>query len=375
MSNSAPGTQRTISTKGVCMKLYLSLTITAVLIAGCSHPQEIVPQPTPVTVQVVHGAAADGGVRYSANIKPDIQVDVSFKVNGYVEQILQIKGTDGRNRNVQEGDQVRKGTVLARIRDNEYRDRLNEAQAALTKARSDFNRAAQLFENQNISKADYDAARAQLESATARYNQADQSLKDCAIVSPIDGFIIKKNIEVGTLVSPGMPGFTAADTRSVKAEFGVPDIDVVSMKMGSQQTVITDALPGVEFRGKISRIAPSADPSSRVFEVECTIPNPDGRLKSGMIASLKLIAHTPTAQPIVIPLNSIVRPKNDPNGYAVFVVEHRDTSDVAVTRTVSLGDVVGNMITVVSGLQGGEKVVVRGATIVPDSGAVRVIPG
>ena len=246
----------------------------------------------------------------------------------------------------------------------------------MTKARSDFNRAAQLFENQNISKADYDAAHAQLEAATARYNQSEQSLKDCSIVSPIDGFIMKRVIEVGTLVSPGMPGFSAADTRSVKAEFGVPDVVIGAMRMGAQQIVTAEAFPGTEFRGRITRIAPSADPASRVFDVECTIPNPENKLKSGMIATLKLTTQTvPSAPTIVVPLNSIVRPKNDPAGYAVFVVEDKNGTEVAVNRPVKLGDVVGNMITVTEGLRGGEKVIVRGATIVTDSGLVQVIPG
>ncbi len=358
------------------MKHVAIITSIAVFLAGCSRQEEIKPQPVPVTVRVVHGATEVGGVRYSANIKPDVQVDVSFKAGGYVEQILQIKGVDGRNRNLQEGDLVRKGTLLARIRDGEYKDRLAEAQAALTKARSDFNRAAQLFENNNISKADYDAANAQLESATARYNQSAQSLKDCAIVSPIDGFIMKRSIEVGALVSPGMPGFTVADTRSVKAEFGVPDVAVSAMKMGAQQVVTTEAFPGTEFRGRITRIAPSADASSRVFDVECTIPNPDNKFKAGMIATLKLnMSAVPSTPTIVVPLNCIVRPKNDPDGYAVFVVESRNGMEYAQSRTVKLGDVVGNMISVLTGLNGGEKVIVRGATIVPDSGAVRVIPG
>ena len=350
--------------------------LTSLILFGCSKHEEIKPQPVPVTIRVVQGAAGSGGLRYSANIKPDVEVDVSFKVGGYVDQILQLKGADDRNRNVQEGDLVKKGTLLAHIRDGEYKDRLAEAQATLTKARSDFNRAAQLFENQNISKADYDAANAQLESATARYNQAVQTLKDCAIVSPIEGFIMKRSIEVGTLVSPGMAGFTVADTRSVKAEFGVPDIAVSSMKMGSQQVVTTEAFPGMEFRGRITRIAPSADPSSRVFEVECTIPNNDNKLRAGMIATLKLSqGSVPTAPLMAVPLNSIVRPKNDPNSYAVFVVEERGGMEYAQIRAVTLGGVVGNMITVLSGLNGGEKVIVRGATIVPDSCLVRVIPG
>jgi len=345
-----------------------------ILITACSKHQEHVAQPTPVTVWTVASTAGENGLRYSANIKPDVQVDLSFKVGGYIDGIFQMTGADGRRRNVQEGDFIRKGTVLARVRDNEYRDRVAEAQASLTKAKSDFDRAAKLFENQSIAKADYDAAYAGYTAAQARYDQAAQALRDCALHAPMDGYVLKRNIEVGTLAAAGMPGFVIADTRAVKAVFGVPDMIVGQMKMGDYQTVTTEAIPGVEFRGRLTRIAPSADPNSRVFEVECTIPNPDNRLKAGMIAALKVATQAASPSTLLLPLNAIVRPRSDPKGYAVFVVEEQDSKQIARERKVSLGDVAGNSIAVNAGLQGGEKVIVRGATLVVDSQEVRIIP-
>lgn len=348
--------------------------VAAMTLAACSKHEERVAQPTPVTVWTVANTASENGLRYSANIKPDVQVDLAFKASGYVEEIFQVTGVDGRRRNVQEGDFIKKGTVLARVRANEYRDRVAEAQAGLTKAKSDFDRTAKLFENQSVSKADYDAAYAGYTSAQARYDQAAQTLRDCALQAPMDGYVLRRNIEVGTLAGLGMPGFVLADTRAVKAVFGVPDMIVGQMKMGDYQIVTTEAIPGVEFRGRITRIAPSADPNSRVFEVECTIPNPDNRLKAGMIAALKIAAQASSPSAMLLPLNAIVRPRNDPKGYAVFVVEELNGKSTARERKINLGDVVGNSIAVSAGLQGGEKVIVRGATLVVDSQEVRIIP-
>ncbi len=348
--------------------------IALISITACSKPQEHVAPPTPVTVWTVANTADASGLRYSANIKPDVQVDLAFKVNGYIDEIFQMAGADGRRRNVQEGDFIRKGTVLARVKDTEYRDRVTEAQAALTKAKSDFDRTAKLFENQSVSKVDYDAAYAGYTSAQARYDQAAQALRDCALHAPMDGYVLKRNIEVGTLVAPGMPGFVLADTRAVKAVFGVPDMIVGQMKMGDYQTVTTEAIPGVDFRGRLTRIAPSADPNSRVFEVECTIPNPDNRLKAGMIAALKVATQTASPAAMLLPLNAIVRPRNDPKGYAVFVVEEQNGKSIARERKINLSNVVGNSIAVSAGLLGGEKVIVRGATLVVDSQEVRIIP-
>ena len=348
--------------------------IAIITLTACSKHEERVAQPTPVTVWTVANTGGENGLRYSANIKPDVQVDLAFKASGYVEEIFQVTGVDGRRRNVQEGDLIKKGTVLARVRATEYRDRVAEAQAGLTKAKSDFDRAAKLFENQSVSKADYDAAYAGYTSAQARYDQAAQALQDCALQAPMDGYVLRRNVEVGTLAGLGMPGFVLADTRAVKAVFGVPDMIVGQMKMGDYQTVTTEAIPGVDFRGRITRIAPSADPNSRVFEVECTIPNPDNHLKAGMIAALKIAAQASSPSAMLLPLNAIVRPRNDPKGYAVFVVEESNGKPTARERKINLGDVVGNSIAVTAGLQGGEKVIVRGATLVVDSQEVRVIP-
>lgn len=263
---------------------------------------------------------------------------------------------------------------MARVRANEYRDRVAEAQAGLTKAKSDFDRAAKLFENQSVSKADYDAAYAGYTAAQARYDQAAQALRDCALQALMDGFVLRRNVEVGTLAALGMPGFVLADTRAVKAVFGVPDMIVGQMKMGDYQIVTTEAISGVDFRGRITRIAPSADPNSRVFEMECTIPNPDNRLKAGMIAALKIAAQASSPSALLLPLNAIVRPRHDPKGYTVFVVEESNGKSTARERKINLGDVVGNSISVNAGLQGGEKVIVRGATLVVDSQEVRIIP-
>jgi RND family efflux transporter MFP subunit len=315
-----------------------------------------------------------GGRRYSASIRPDVQVDLAFKVSGYVDDLLQVRGADGRRRSVQEGDVVTRATVLAHVRDNEYRDRLAEAQASLTQAKADYERNARMYENHTVSKAEYDAAYARATSSQARYDQAALTLEDCSLKASMDGTVLRRQIEIGTLVAPGAPAFVLANTRVVKVVFGVPDVEVVHLKMGAVMAISAEAYPEVPFQGSITRISPSADASSRVFEVECTIPNLDQRLRTGMIATLVAAPTATTTPGALVPLNAIVRPLNDPQGYAVFVVEEHDGKQVAVERTVRLGDVVGNAVAVSEGLAGGERVIVTGATLVQDRQEVRIVP-
>jgi RND family efflux transporter MFP subunit len=343
--------------------------IVLVALAACAR-RPIAEKPlTPVEVMTVAGQQSSNGVRYSASVKPDWQLDLAFRVGGYVEDL-----------SAQEGDRVAKGKVLARIRQSDYaqkvagaRGQVAEAAAAVTKARGDFGRAEKLFAVSALTKPELDAARAQRDAAEARQasanamaQEAQLALGDASLAAPADAVVLRRNVERGSLVGPGVPAFTLAGTSSVKVAFGVPDLVVAQLKNGQELAVVIEALHKT-FNGKISRIAPSADPKSRVFEIELTIPNAGGEIKPGMIASLQTNEAT-TRLAAVVPLDAIVRAQND---YAVFVV---DGNGVAHARRVILGDMVGNGIAVTSGVAGGERVVSRGATIVSDGEKVRVMP-
>ncbi len=341
-----------------------------VALSGCGDPPPPPNPPLPVTAAAVgNGGGGANETRYSGSINADASVEVAFKVSGVVDQVTQIRGADGRLRNLQDGDAVQRGAILARLRSTEFRDQVSDAEATLRQAQADYERASQLYENRSVSKADYDAAYARYTASRAKQSQAHLSLRDAYLRSPIDGVILKRSVEVGSLAGPSAPAFTVADTRRVKVVFGVPDVIVADLRLGGPLTIQAEAIPGRTMTGRITRISPSADPSSRVFEVEAAIPNPDGRMKVGMLATLRL-GNREAGHSIFIPLAAIVRPAGDSSGYAVYVVQ--DT--IARLRRVALGDVIGNSIAVRDGLEGGERVILRGATIVADGQAVRVIP-
>jgi RND family efflux transporter MFP subunit len=352
----------------------LARFVLAAGLAGCRSGDPPPTPPLPVTVvQIGTGNGGGNETRYSGSINADASVDVAFKVSGVVDEVTQVAGADGRRRNLQDGDDVRRGTVLARLRPNEFRDQVTDAEATLRQAQADFERASQLYENRSVSKADYDAAYAKYTASRARQSQAALSFHDAFLRSPIDGVILRRTVEVGSLAGPSAPAFTVADTRRVKVVFGVPDVVVEKLRLGGPLTIQAEALPGRRLIGKITRISPSADPSSRVFEVEAALPNPDGRMKVGMLATLQLGDAAPT-QALFVPLAAVVRPPGDTTGYAVYVVTDSAQRPAARLRRVSLGDVSGNQVAVRSGIASGDRVIIRGATIVADHQAVAVIP-
>ena len=142
--------------------------------------------------------------------------------------------------------------------------------------------------------------------------------------------------------------------------------------------MITQSVRNVEFTGRITAIAPFADPMTRVFNIELTVPNSDDQLKPGMIASVRLDDLTKEAADreteISIPLSAIVRPPGKSEGYVVYTVETTDDGHIAKLKTVELGNFHGRDVSVISGVEKGEQVIITGATLVTDGESVRVIP-
>jgi RND family efflux transporter MFP subunit len=343
-----------------------------------------------VKVALVENATNVAGARYSAQINPATRLDLAFKVGGYVDSVANVASMDGKPRLLQEGDPVHPGMQLAAIRRTDYAQRLAEAQAALAQAKAgvdqaqmDYDRTAKLSEHNAVAGAELDSARTRRDSALAalggakaRVDQAATGLSDTVLRSPLDGIVLKRSIEVGALAAPGTVAFSVADVGSVKAAFGVPDTVLPRIHLGAVETITTEAFPGVKFEGRISLIAPSADARSRVFEVDVTIPNADGRLKPGSVAALSLegVADAATAAAPLIPLSAIVRSPSHPDHFGVFVVEESGSQMIVHARDVELGEYLGKVIPVKTGLKAGDKIVVQGAGLLSDGEPVEVIP-
>ncbi len=197
---------------------------------------------------------------------------------------------------------------------------------------------------------------------------------DTSLRSPMDAVVLKRRIELGSLVGAGAVGFVVADIRSVKAVFGVPDMVVAGLRLGQPLAVTTAALPDEMVNGRITAIAPSADPASRVFDVEVTIDNRSGRLRPGMIGGVLVGGGASPRVQAVLPLSAVVRPAAGADGYAVFVVEEQGGRPTARLRRVKLGDAVGNRIAVTDGVRTGERVIVAGAALTTDGEAVQIVP-
>lgn len=364
-----------------------ALAAALLLSAGCRREAPGANPPTPVRVGAVESYETSRGTRYSATISPFTQVSLAFKSGGYVDRILERRGADGRLRPLQSGDTVTRGEVLAHVKESDYADRVAQARAQLVQAQADhehatldFTRAKSLFSTGSNTKPQFDQAKdsfdstdAAVRNAQAGLGQALTALHDCSIHSPVNGWVVERDIEIGTLAATGSTAFVLTDTHLVKAVFGVPDTMIGSVHLGDAQSITTSAFSG-EFHGRVTSISPAADPKSRVFSVEVTIPNPGDRLKAGMIGTVTL-GRGAAPQPVaVVPLSAVVASSRRENAFAVFLLDEQAGKTVVHEREVEVGETFGNSIRVLRGAKVGDRVVVLGATLVKDGQQVQVIP-
>lgn len=365
------------------------VTLTAALaLIGCAQKKPIAQPPQGVQAQTVSLQAGDpADLRFSAVVMPDMEVPLAFRVPGYVVSLKQVRGQDGRLRDLAEGDHFGRGAVLVQIRTSEYQDKVKQsssqtdaAEAAALKAKLDWERASRLFEAQSITKPEYDAAKAQFDAtqaevraARAQTSEAEVALRDTSLVMPFNGDIVKKSVDLGAFVGPGNPVLAVANTDIVKITVGVPDTTVQSIKLGQPVDVAIDAFPNRKFAAHISRISSAADPTTKNFEVEVAIANHEHLLKAGMIGSLQLqkLSVARTAPSLMVPISSIVEA---PGGkYGVFLLAPGSAGETAHLRTVETGAVVGTDITITSGLAPGDRIITTGANLLKEGQQVEVL--
>jgi RND family efflux transporter MFP subunit len=359
------------------------------VMAGCGSHKPLDQPPQGVQAQAIKkqsGSNGDG-LRFSAVVMADSEAPLAFRIPGYVISLKQVRGQDGRMRNIEEGDRISRGTVLVRIRSSEYEDKVRQAssqaaaaEAVATKAKLDFDRATHLYDSQSLTKPDFDAARAQydaseeqLKSARALTGEAEIALRDTSLVAPFDGDIVKKTVELGEFVGPGVPALALAKTDSVKIVVGVPDTVVRSVKVGQPVDVSIDAFPTRTFHARVSRMSSAADSTTRNFDVEVAIPNRDHLLKVGMIGSLQFAnAHggARTAA-LLVPLSAIVQARD--GKYGVFTVSDSSAGEVAHLHPVEIGAVTGTEISVLNGLEVGDRIITTGANLLKDGQPVEVL--
>jgi RND family efflux transporter MFP subunit len=367
-----------------------------------------------VRMVAVELSSGPGPTTYSAIIAPNVQVDLAFRIPGYVVAIHHAKAADGRIRPLEPGEPVTSGLILARIRATDYQAvvdkargasdeasaginaaeaQLAEAQAGLAQAAADFGRVETLWQQESITKPAYDGSKARLDIARARVDAAQAAvagarqrstaagaqlqeariaLGDTELRAPFTGTLLERRVDVGTLVAAGTPAFVVADLHVVKARFSIPDTALREFRAGQLLPLTVDAFGGERFEGRVLSLAAAADPKSRSFEINVAVANPDLKLRSGMIASIQVAESGTRHRTLLIPIDALV---HDPttDRYLVYTVEERDRKTVAKAIPIRPGPLAGNHVSILDGLREGQRIVVSGANLLRPGDVVKEV--
>ena len=295
----------------------------------------------------------------AATISPLRRVTVGAEVAGQIRALP-----------IDEGVRVTRGQLLAQVNDNDIRLQIEEARSAssedrLNLARDDYERKQRLFNDGVVTRSVVDQARHQylaletaFDSNQATIRRLEEQLQKTRILAPISGHVANLSVSAGEFLTPGIPVAVLEDTNEVFAELEVTDRDIVQIQKGQSVEVITDAFPERIFQGVVDNVSSVAHPVTRTFNIEARIRNQDGSLRTGMIASLRVILSTNLGP--VIPIDALMDRRGDDG--SVFVV----SDGKAHLVPVRLGTEVDQEIEVLDGLAEDDEVIIYGMERIRD---------
>lgn len=388
-------------------KSYIVLTAVVVLLmvmlTGCQAAQEEEQGPKPVAVEVIPVERGEVHTRtvLSGQIRAKSDVPVLSKLP---LQVVEVKA--------KVGDQVKDGQVLLQLDNKDLLEQVRQAQAGLKvaeaglppadresaavssarlayeNAAADLTRMEYLQQEGVISEQALEQARVravgaaaqyqgmldQEKMARARYEQAraalalaQSQLDNAAITAPVAGTVASLPVEVGQMVSPGVPVATVVDMDQVKINLNATEKDIIHLDSGQEVKVNVMSMSEREFTGELTSVAPAANAQTRGFPLEVTLNNDGHLIKPGMFAEVELKTQV-VSDVLVIDRKAILE---EGSKQTVFVVK----DDKAYLKEVILGLINDRVAQVVSGLNEGDSLVVKGQEYLSDGMPVSVVPG
>ncbi len=359
------------------------LALSAVVACGGgSAPQAAAPvavPPVDVAAVTAQAGTLEATLELSGNLAPRARVGVKPRVPGAIERVL-----------VDIGAAVREGQTLATIDRREIDAQaaaaaasvavatagVDAAEAGLSNATTELERARNLFEKGALPRQRLDAAdtankaalaqrelaRASLAQAQAAQRRAREVQRDTTLTSPVAGHVVERNYDPGAM--PGdLPVVVIADLRVLKLEAGVSELEAGRLKVGMPAEVIVQARSGERYVGELAAIAPEVNERNRHFRIEIRVPNPDAVLLSGMYATARIVTERATGG-VIVPREAVTTRA----GKRVALVVTGETVK-AVDVTEGLSD--GQRIQILTGLKAGDTVVADARRQLADGTRVR----
>jgi HlyD family secretion protein len=248
------------------------------------------------------------------------------------------------------------------------------AQQAKTKAKTAAQALRAAIEQVSTENQAVAAAQGRVFAQKAAVSAAKERRSYARLISPITGVVIEKVTEPGNLLQPGNEVLKVGDFSRVKVVAQVSELELAKIQVGQSVEVKLDAFPDEKIIGRVSRISPTADTTARLIPVEIVMANNGGKIGSGLLARVNF--NSQTKQRVVVPETAISskdkQTELENSNSMVFVLETTGKKTTVKQRSVSLGKISNGKIEVLSGLEPGEKYVVRSSQPLKDGAVVKL---
>jgi RND family efflux transporter MFP subunit len=307
-------------------------------------------------------------IHLTGSMEENEKAFVSSKIGGKVHSI-----------HAKDGDFVKKGQLLLGLESQDYQNKMELAKATVEKAKANFEsskinyeRVKTLYDEGVASKSEYDkvntlylVAKADLSSAETSVLIAKEALDNTSICSPINGFITKKDVAIGQVLSPGMQLMEIRDLSSVYMTLDIKQSNLSKIKLNQEVKIMVDTYKDKVFKGYIKEIAPLANESSRTFKTKILIKNKDFLLKPGMFASCNIQTGI-EKNVLYIPVTSLLGKEG---AYYTYIID----KNVVKRVPVKIGEIINDTVAIESGLKKDEVVAVTNLNQLKDKDPVKLV--
>ena len=333
--------------------LGILLLAALMLTTGCGKEKATSTETRRVLTQTVTGNNAATVTTYPGRTQASEEANVAFRVAGTLLRVT-----------VKEGDRVRRGQVIARMDDRDYRVQLTAAEAEFTQVKAEAERVMALFADSVGTANNYDKARYGLEQITQKLQHCRDQVEDCVLRAPFDGYVQSVLRESHETVGAGMPIVSLIGDGQTEIVINIPASESLRRDQFASFSARFDVLPGEQFPLQLLSIARQAN-VNQLYEVRLGLQGRHPQITPGMSTMVQLSYQNEDAKTILIPISAI---RHSDDASSVFVY-----ADGKVRKTgVTLGHVHNNgTVEVLAGLKTGDQIVISGVNMLNDGEAVR----
>lgn len=315
----------------------------------------------PVKIMTIASGMGSVGLSLPGEVRASKRVDLAFQVAGPLTQLP-----------VEEGQEVKKGELIARILPRDYITNLEKAKAQALEAEQQYTRYKDLYIRKQVSKAEFDRYRSARDVARAQQKAAQDALNDTYLKVPFSGVIAVRYVENFEEVQAKQPIVSLQDISQIEILINVPETVMATIKAGEKPEVFAlfETAPGQQFPLTLKEFSTQADPQTQTYQVVLLMPQPDTvHILPGMTATVVGTRKSAKDEPIILPAIAVME---DTGGNAyVWIFNEKD--ETVQKRKVTVGRMTGSAnINILDGLLGGEKVVTSGLTKLRQGMKVRI---